>query len=175
MGKRQKPPFLCISLPPVIGRGADTLILGSMPGVKSLREARYYAHPQNAFWKIMGALYNASTESYSARLAIIRSNKLALWDVLKSCVREGSLDTAIEKNSIEVNDFAAFFEAQKKITRVFFNGSKAESEFKKRVWGTLPENVQKRLVLKRLPSTSPAHAGQKFSQKLAAWKALQAE
>lgn len=163
---------ICIGLPPVAAKQAHTLILGSMPGVKSLQLRQYYAHPQNAFWKIMSALFGGSIETYAQRLDLIRKNRLALWDTLKGCVRPGSLDSRIDDASIEVNDFASFFRKNPKITRVFFNGSKSEKEFRKRVLPHLPEKLTARLVFVRLPSTSPAHAGRGFKEKLSAWRVV---
>ncbi len=150
------------------------LILGSMPGMKSLTEQQYYAHPQNGLWKIMAALFDAPVDSYPQRVDLIENNALALWDVLKFCERHGSLDARIDDTTIEVNDFTAFFKKYPGITHVFFNGAKSEQEFMKRVLPSLPEKISARLKLKRLPSTSPAHAGLKFADKLKAWKAVKA-
>lgn len=158
------------SFPYIATKAAHTLILGSMPGVKSLEAGQYYAHQQNAFWKIMSRIYDAPVGSYAQRTALIRENNLALWDVLKECERHGSLDSAISRDSIAVNDFAAFFRRHPSVTRVFFNGSTAEAEFRKRVLPSL--DCAARLTLARLPSTSPAHAGMTFEEKLAAWRAV---
>lgn len=155
--------------PPVVSKRPQVLILGSMPGVRSLQEQQYYAHPQNSFWKIMGVLFSMPVETYRQRLALIKANELALWDVLRSCVRPGSLDSEIDPSSIEVNDVGAFLSAHEKITRVFFNGATAEKEFTRRVLPELPRAVAARLTLKRLPSTSPAHAGLRVEKKLKEW------
>ncbi len=157
------------SFPPVTSKSPRALILGSMPGVKSLEAQQYYAHPQNAFWKIMAALFEMPAETYDQRLKIIKNNNLALWDVLQFCERHGSLDTRIDDRTIEVNDFAAFFRRHASITHVFFNGAKAEKEFLKRVLPSLPAN---NLVLTRLPSTSPAHAGKSLKDKIRDWRAV---
>jgi double-stranded uracil-DNA glycosylase len=151
---------------------ATVLLLGSMPGVRSLQQAQYYAHARNAFWPIMGALFGAAPElAYPERLRILRANRVALWDVLQCCERVGSLDADIAEASIVANDFAAFFKQHPDIGRVFFNGAKAEAAYKKYVLPTLPGNcVALRCV--RLPSTSPAHAGFTLSQKLAQWRVV---
>ncbi len=162
----------CRGLAPVVGAHAHTLVLGSMLGKKSLELRQYYAHPQNAFWKIMGALFDAETKTYAARLSIIENNKLALWDTLKCCVRPGSLDADIDDASIEANDFAPFFKKYPAITRVFFNGTKSEQVFRRRVMPELSDAIKKRITFARLPSTSPAHAGRSFKQKLALWRAI---
>lgn len=143
-----------------------------MPGVKSLSDQQYYAHPQNAFWKIMTALFDAPVDTYAQRVGLIQNNGLALWDVLKFCERHGSLDTRIDDATIEVNDFSAFFKKYPAITHVFFNGAKSEREFMKRVMPELPEKISMVIEFKRLPSTSPAHAGLKLADKLKAWKAV---
>lgn len=143
-----------------------------MPGIRSLEAAQYYAHPQNAFWKVMAELFGAPVETYAQRVALIKKNNLALWDVLKCCQRTGSLDSSIDDKTIEVNDCTAFLTTHPKITRVFFNGAKAEKEFLKRVLPQLPEKIRARLTLARLPSTSPAHAGMKPAAKVKAWRAV---
>lgn len=100
-----------ISFPPIENPSAQILILGSMPGVLSLQANQYYAHPRNAFWPIMGTLFNFDGAApYAARVEALKAADIALWDVLHSCVRSGSLDSAILKGSRVANDFAAFFE-----------------------------------------------------------------
>lgn len=160
------------SFPPISTKNARVLILGSVPGVKSLAAGQYYAHPQNAFWKILGALFDAPTDTYAQRVAVVKKNKLAVWDVLKCCERKGSLDTRIDDRTIEVQDFGLFFKAHPKIRKVFFNSAKAEAVFKKRVLPALPREVAERLSLKRLPSTSPAMAAMTLKEKIKAWSAI---
>jgi len=154
------------SFAPVGNTDARVLILGSMPGKRSLSENQYYAHRQNAFWKIIGDLIGARQNlPYATRLHILSSSGIALWDVLASCERgESSLDSNIKKEA--ANDFVTFFAQHPHITRVFFNGSKAEQSFKKFVLGKqeLPP-----LEFMRLPSTSPAHAGMRYEEKLKTW------
>ena len=155
------------SFPPVANTNATVLILGSMPGKESLRQNQYYAHPQNAFWKIMGDVIGANPGlPYDEQLNKLRSSRIALWDVLASCTRETSLDSHIRQES--ANDFTSFFAQHPQIVRVFFNGSKAEQSFRKFVLNrqTLPP-----LEFRRLPSTSPAHAGMRYTDKLQAWRA----
>ena len=93
-----------------------------------------------------------------------------MWDVLKSCRRAGSLDTAIERESERPNDFRTFFDEHPKLELVAFNGQKAENAFSRHVLGDLPEELAAKLTRIRLPSTSPAHAGRSFDQKLSAWR-----
>lgn len=157
------------SFPPVADTNANVLILGSMPGKKSLEQNQYYAHPQNDFWKIMGELVGASPQlPYAQRLAALKSSGIALWDVLAACERgESSLDSKIKEEA--ANNFAEFFARHPHITKVCFNGSKAEQCFRKFVQG---KQVLPPLTLQRLPSTSPAYAGMRYAEKLKAWHQL---
>jgi len=148
---------------------AKILILGSMPGRKSLAANQYYAHPQNAFWPIMAALFNFNAElGYEMRLQHLLSNHVALWDVAHQCIRPGSMDHAIQTESVIANDFTGFFHTHTCIHAIFFNGRKAESLFDKLVRPELPDpcsHIDRQL----LPSTSPAHAALTRAQKLVAW------
>lgn len=158
------------SFPPIETVAARCLILGSMPGVASLQAAQYYAHPQNRFWPIMGRLlgFDAAQTSYAQRVAYLQDAGIALWDVLQSCERSGSLDSAIRRDSQVINDFPAFFVAHPEIRRVCFNGAHAAQIFKRFVQPLLPDGLGLQLV--RLPSTSPAHASLSFEDKLVAWQ-----
>lgn len=159
------------SFAPIARRDARVLILGSMPGAASLAAGCYYAHPRNAFWPILGALLGfAAHAGYAQRLRALRDAGIALWDVLHSCEREGSLDGDIRKPSMRPNDFAAFFRVHRRIRLVACNGSTAWAEFA-RVARSLPSPFAD-LPRVRLPSTSPAHASRSFADKLAAWRAM---
>lgn len=154
-----------------VGDGAATrLILGSMPGEASLRAGQYYAHPRNLFWRILGELLGMDPgRPYAERLEVLAGSGIALWDVLKSCRRAGSLDAAIDRDSIVPNDFATFFARHPQVRRVYFNGSTAEQCYRRRVLPLAPAGL---LAFERLPSTSPAHAAMSYEDKLAAWRAL---
>ncbi len=155
------------SFEPIVGPGATILILGSMPGVASLAAQQYYAHPRNAFWPIMGAVFDAGPElHYDARTERLRSHGVAVWDVLKLCTREGSLDSAIIESSIETNDFNELFAEHPGIVRVFFNGAKAAESYRRYVATKLP---LPHVEFTRLPSTSPAHASLNLDAKTRAW------
>jgi len=152
---------------------AQILILGSMPGRKSLDAAQYYAHPQNAFWPIMAALFGFDAGlNYQERLAKLCANHVALWDVAHRCVRPGSLDSAIETKSVVANDFISFFNQHPDLRAIFFNGRKAEELYRKLVWPALPISYQ-HIRQHLLPSTSPAHARMNHVQKLDAWRMIQ--
>lgn len=158
------------SFPPIADASARVLILGSMPGEESLRAAQYYAHPRNAFWKLMGDFFDAGPAlPYAERTQRLQLAGVAVWDVLASCKRTGSLDSAIDSTSITANDFKRFFAAHDSITHVFFNGATAERCFRIYV---MPELAAHTLEFARLPSTSPAHAAQNYAQKRAAWQMI---
>lgn len=159
------------SFEPVSRADANVLILGSMPGKASLSAEEYYAHPRNAFWKIMEQLFGiASDAPYRERLQQLTANRVALWDVMRACHRESSLDSDIVEASIVPNDFASFFDAHPKVDRVYFNGAKAESSYRKHVSPTLADPDP--IAYLRLPSTSPAHAALSLKQKIAIWKRI---
>jgi hypoxanthine-DNA glycosylase len=158
------------SFRPIEDGKAEILVLGSMPGRASLAAGQYYAHPQNAFWRIASELLRFDRASpYKERVRALRTARIALWDVLHSCTREGSLDAKIENDTQVVNDFREFFRTHKKIRHVFFNGAKAEATFRRHV---LPRIDGGSLRYRRLPSTSPANASVSLARKLRAWRAL---
>jgi len=158
--------------PPLLGREPRVLILGSAPSVASLEKGQYYGKAQNAFWKIMGELFGAGTDKpYEERVRVLTGAGIAVWDVLGSCVRPGSLDSAIDMSTAEVNPIAELLTEQQSITHVFCNGRKSEEVFVKRVVPELPANHTELLVA-CLPSTSPAMAALSFTQKLNRWAAV---
>ena len=155
--------------PPVSKPNARVLILGSLPGVRSLERVQYYAQPRNAFWRIMGELIGASPDlPYEQRLRCLLDARIALWDVVAAAVRPGSLDSRIVKETVVVNDFASFFASHSAIEHIYFNGQTAERLFRRHVLPTpglaIPES---RLIL---PSTSPANAAMPYAEKLRHWR-----
>jgi double-stranded uracil-DNA glycosylase len=143
------------------------MILGSLPGARSIAEQQYYAHPQNAFWPIMRELFGIEGD-YASRCDQLREHRIALWDVLLSSLRPGSMDADIQLGSAVANDFRGFLTEHPDIRLIVFNGSKADQLFARFVGaGDLIESI----VRQRLPSTSPAYASMPFSGKLAAWRA----
>jgi hypoxanthine-DNA glycosylase len=159
------------AFPPAVAPGARVLILGSLPGAESLRRREYYAHPRNAFWRVLDALVGAGPElPYPARLERLGAVGIALWDVCASARRRGSLDAAIERGSEEANDFAAFYAAHPSIQRVAFNGRTAYGLYRRLVLDHLPPAAAALSVVE-LPSTSPAHAAMTLADKTRAWRA----
>ena len=139
------------------------LILGSFPSSASLAAQQYYAHPQNQFWSMLGAVLGHPLKEmdYAARLVAVQSAGIAVWDVLASCERAGSLDAAI-RNAV-ANDFAGLLKSAPRLRRVCFNGRMAARRI--REFEALGFEA---LIL---PSTSPAHASMDFAEKLARWRA----
>lgn len=149
---------------PIIDDDVDTLILGNAPSVMALAAQQYYANPRNAFWRITGDLFDFEAEApYEKRTAALLDRGVAVWDVLKFCRRAGSLDSAVEPDSMMANDFRTLFDEHRSITRVFFNGAAAENNFNRLV------RVAPDLAYRRLPSTSPAQT-MRYDDKLAAWR-----
>lgn len=157
---------------PLASADAEALILGSLPGRRSLEMQQYYAHPQNAFWKIIAGIFGAEWPlPYARSVNLLTAHRIALWDVLAAAERPGSLDSSIVHASALANDFAAFYRAHPRIRRVYFNGRKAEELYRRFALPGLPaEFAAMRYV--SLPSTSPAHAGMTFAKKLERWRTI---
>lgn len=152
-------------LAPVAGPDTRLLLLGSFPGQASLVAQRYYGHPRNQFWPILGALWGLSDlahRPYQARLQVVQAHGLGLWDVYAGCRRQGSLDSAIR--DAQPNDLAGLAARLPQLQAVAHNG--AESARAVRTTAALGHPVY------RLPSTSPANASWSFERKLAAWRAV---
>lgn len=150
------------SFPPLADEQCTILILGSLPGQASLNAQQYYAHPKNQFWKIMFEICDCEFSlNYETRCAMLLSHNIALWDMISSGTREGSLDSKI-KNEIS-NDIAGFLNVHPNIYKILLNGKKAEATFKKNFHDIKIETFT-------MPSTSPANARMSFDQKLKCWK-----
>ncbi len=160
------------SFSPISDPKAVTLILGSMPGKASLLEGKYYAHPRNAFWRIIQSIFELDPGlSYAERCSQLINHRIALWDVLKTCTRSSSLDSDIVDSSIIANDFESFFSIHSQIRTVYFNGAMAEKSYTIHVLPSLPRDMTD-LATERLPSTSPAYASLSFESKLERWKVV---
>ncbi|WP_394478619.1 DNA-deoxyinosine glycosylase [Roseateles sp. LYH14W] len=154
-----------VGLAPVFDAQARLLVLGSFPGAASLQAAQYYAHPRNAFWPVMGALLDEPdliARPYAERLQTLRRHRVALWDAVAACRREGSLDTAIE--AAEPSDLRDLVTRLPCLRAIACNGALAHRQ-------TLLALGDSALPVLRLPSTSPAHAGLSLAAKTDAWRA----
>jgi hypoxanthine-DNA glycosylase len=160
------------SFSPVACPDARVLVLGSMPGEASLTAAQYYAQPRNLFWQFIEELYGIDRRmSYAERLEALIAHRVALWDVLESCQRPGSLDSSIQRSSALPNDFMRFYARHVEISTVFFNGKAAAELYRRLVLPSLAVRFPD-LRYVTLPSTSPANAGITPATKLAAWRAV---
>ncbi len=158
--------------PPIADSNAIILILGSMPGIKSLEQQQYYAHLRNSFWFIITKLLSNESElEYEQKKALLLHNRIALWDVLNTCQRKGSLDSSIKNKSTVANDFNTFFNDHPLIKAVYFNGTRAQQEYNKHRLPTLDAKFSS-IEYERLPSTSPAMASLSREQKLQLWKVI---
>ena len=148
------------------------LLLGTLPGTVSLDRQQYYAQPRNGFWPILATLLGFDpTLPYAQRAAQLSAHGIALWDVCRSGVRPGSLDSAIQRASIQPNDFAGFLPSHPALRVLAFNGRTAESLFRSLVLPSLPASLAALPTL-TLPSTSPAYASMRFAEKLDRWRVL---
>lgn len=165
--------MLVTSFTPVISPAATVLILGSMPGVVSLRQQQYYAHPRNQFWPIIEALTGVPAQApYDERVARLTQAGVALWESLKACVRPGSLDAAIILDTEVPNEIPDLLADHPAIRAVCFNGKKSEQVFRRLILPDIPASVVERVDLIGLPSTSPANASFTFEQKLERWRVI---
>lgn len=161
-----------LGFPPIACATSRVLILGSLPSRKSIEEQQYYAHPRNQFWRIMGELFDAGPDHpYQQRVKILLRSGIAVWDVLRSSVRPGSMDASIDMSTARGNDFCTFLARHPSIHTVCFNGRKSEQLFQRLALATAaqPKND---LSYLSLPSSSPAHAAMSFAEKLERWAAV---
>ena len=150
------------SFPPIINQNSKILILGSIPGIKSLEMQQYYAHPQNKFWKIICEIFSEEfTIDYSERIEILEKYHIALWDVIDTCERKGSLDSEIKNE--EANKIEELLQNFPNIKAIFCNGQKSHKNLQKIL------GKKFRLPIIVLPSTSPANAGLSYFDKLKSW------
>ena len=157
-------PISCFA--PIIPNHPKVIILGTMPSVKSLEEAFYYAHPRNAFWFIIADLVGRELPSEFDKRQACEELGILLWDVLSDCQREGSLDSNIKQP--QANDFGSLLKQYPHVKQIFFNGQPAANLFQQQVVKkqSLPEN----LVFTTLTSTSPANARLTIDAKRLLWK-----
>ena len=150
------------SFPPIIKKDSKILILGSIPGIRSLEMQQYYAHPQNKFWKIICEIFNEEfTTNYQQRIEILEKHHIALWDVIDTCERKGSLDSEIRNE--EANKIEELLQNFPNIKAIFCNGQKSHKNLQK----ILGKKFRMPIIV--LPSTSPAYAGLNYFDKLKLW------
>lgn len=153
------------SFNPIVDSKTKILILGSIPGVKSLEKVEYYGNKQNQFWKILFSIFKQENvpECYKNKVNFLLQNRIGLWDVVQNCERKGSLDIAIKNQ--EINDFNSFFNKYPQITTLVFNGKIAYQFFYKK-YGQI-----KGITYSVMPSTSPANTIP-FEKKLNEWSLI---
>ena len=159
------PPTRSVGFAPVVDARTRVLILGSLPGDASLKAAQYYAHPQNGFWRLIGAVIaqpDLAAQPYEARLERVRAARIGLWDVIASAQRQGSLDAAIRNP--EGADLTALIARLPDLRAVAFNGGTAARIGRRALGDTT-------LRLIDLPSSSAAFT-RPFADKAAAWAVL---
>lgn len=146
---------------PIVFKDTQILILGSFPSIQSFEKNFYYAHPRNQFWKILESVTGYPVNNRDQKIWLLKESKFGLWDMIKGCSRENSLDTSLENE--EVNDIAALLEAYPSITKLAFTGKKSEALFKTHFGHLDIETVY-------LPSPSAAYAKMSFNEKAAEYK-----
>ncbi len=153
------------AFPPIIDKDCVVLVLGTMPGERSIQLQQYYGHKSNQFWKIMFALFNLPVaEKYEDRKQLLLDHHIALWDVLSHCEGQGSADHHIV-NEV-ANDFAAFYKQYPRIRTVIFDSTHAEKFYLKHIGKSDDKTYY------RVPSPSSAHAGKTLQQKIAEWEII---
>ena len=157
---------------PIAAADARILILGSLPSLQSLQKHEYYGNPQNAFWRVMGELFDAGPDlPYRSRAEILKRRGIAVWDVLQSSVRPGSMDTAIDPSTATPNDFRMFYDDHPELELLCFNGKKA-AELYERLVAPLGIGTINNVDFRIMPSTSPAYASMKFDEKVRLWSVI---
>lgn len=153
------------SFAPVVAADTRVLILGSLPGERSLAEGRYYAHPRNLFWRLVGEAIGRDLQAidYPARLDALLAAGIGLWDTVASATRRGSLDAAIRE--VEHNPLAELVAGLPALRAVAFNGATSAKIGTALLAG-------RDLALVPLPSSSPAYAAMAYAEKLRLWRAI---
>ena len=173
MNELPQPHSTVSSFPALVAEGCRVLILGSMPGKRSLEQNQYYAHPRNLFWPLMGELYGVGHDlAYDDRIRVLQQRHVGIWDVLAECDRPGSLDSSINADTEIPNDIAGLLTRYPGIDVIALNGGKAQQGFKRYIERTLDAATRQRLRVLSMPSTSAANAGIPLAIKRAQWQRL---
>ena len=146
---------------PIIFSDTKTLILGSFPSIQSFEKSFYYAHPRNQFWKILSELTGYPANTRDQRIWLLKEAKLGLWDMIRSCSRENSLDSSLGDE--EVNDIPVFLEEHPSIIKIAFTGRKAQQLYMLHFDYLGIETVY-------LPSPSAAYAKMSFLDKVEVYR-----
>ncbi len=153
------------SFPPIVNSLTRTLILGSLPGDRSLAQQAYYAHPQNRFWRIFIQIFNASASmDYSDKVNLLLENGIGLWDVCAEASRQGSMDLAIQNE--RPNQIIELLTKYPSITQIVFNGQKAHNLYLKHF------EKKEGIIYRCLPSTSPANAKSNLESLIEHWRII---
>ena len=147
---------------PIVFKDSEILILGSFPSIKSFENNFYYAHPRNQFWKILEGVTTYPVNNRDQKLWLLKECRFALWDMIKTCSRDNSLDSSLENE--DVNDIAAFLEENSNIKKLAFTGKKAQALFETHFSHLETERVY-------LPSPSAAYAKMNIEEKIKIYKA----
>lgn len=151
------------AFPPIADENSRILILGTMPGEKSLELQQYYGNRGNQFWKILFEIFEEEFSlNYDTRISLLKQNGIALWDVLQHCEREGSLDSNIKNEA--ANDFEFFYNTHPQIRHIFFSSKNAAAYYDKYV------GRREDMVYDVLPSPSGANASMRPAEKLEIWR-----
>ena len=168
------------SFTPIVPERAKILVLGSIPGVRSIEQGQYYAHPQNAFWPMLARIYPeficaSSIEQwqrgchhqlpFARKAELLEAASIALWDVLASAWRENSSDQSIQSEIC--NPIAQLLQDYPSIQKILLNGKKSGKLFSQKI---LPKISLQNYQIYNLPSSSPAYASLSFDTKTVAWQ-----
>jgi TDG/mug DNA glycosylase family protein len=163
---------LLFGYPAIARTDATRLVLGIMPGKRSLEVQQYYAHPRNAFWGICAqALSFDATAPYEQRCTALLDAGIALWDVIGACERESSLDSDIDESTVKANDIGALLKRCPSVQSIYLNGATADRMFRRYVAPELGDRLAT-ITLMKMPSTSPANARMNFEQKSERWSGV---
>ena len=148
---------------PIVFKDTEVLILGSFPSIKSFENNFYYAHSRNQFWKILEAVTSYPVNNKDQKIWLLKESKFGLWDMIKNCSRENSLDSSLEEEV--VNDIASFLDENPNIKKLAFTGKKSQALFETHFGHLEIERVY-------LPSPSAAYAKMSMEDKVKIYKEL---